>query len=133
LKKENNHIVIDSPTKDAPEQSVIKEMIMWWEKRRIIYNILIVGLSIFLIYDFWDYPWRKIVGGNIIIFEAVLFLIIANVFYSLGWGIGVLAHYMFKTNGLSITWRWIIFVLGTLFSIIITDLYFVFAFDVLFA
>lgn len=84
-------------------------------------------------YDFWDSPWRKIVGGQAIILDAIIFIFTANVFYCLSWGGGAVSHYLFKTNGLNGTGRWILFVLGTLISIVITDVYFVFAFDVLFA
>ena len=125
--------IIDSPDSVSPETSEVKEMIQWWEKRRVIYNIIIIGLSVFLIYDFWDYPWRRIVGGHIIIFDAFKFIFIANAFYTLSWGVGALAYYTFKYTGLSNIGRWILFSLGTFFSIILTDLYFVFEFDVLFA
>lgn len=120
-------------TRPKPEQSIVKEMILWWEKRRVIYNVLILGLSALLLYDFWDYPWRKIVGGQIIILDAIQFIVILNVFYTSSWGLGVVSHYLFKTKGLNSRGRWILFVLGTLASIVITDFYFVFAFDVLFA
>jgi hypothetical protein len=133
LKTEKHHNIIDAPKQNTSEISVVKEMIIWWEKRRIIYNIIIIGLSAFLMYDFWDYPWRKIVGGVTIILEAIVFIFIANAFYTLSWGFGVLRHNLFKTKGLHKTGRWILFILGTGISIVITNMYFVIAFDVLFA
>lgn len=133
MKEEQPQNIIDAPKTITSEVSVVKEMIVWWEKKRIIYNVIIIGLSVFLMYDFWDYPWRKIVGSQNVIIDAIKFIFIANVFYSLSWGLGVLSHYLFKTKGLNKTGRWILFVLGIFISVVITDLYFVFAFDVLFA
>ncbi|MDX2360861.1 MAG: hypothetical protein QNK23_08650 [Crocinitomicaceae bacterium] len=133
MKKEEPHNVIGAPNTPAPEQSIVKEMIVWWEKKRLIYNIFIIGLSVFLMYDFWDYPMRSIKGSGQIIMNAILFVFTANVFYTLGWGLGVVSHYLFKSKGLNNTGRWILFILGTLFSLVWTNLNFVFEFDVLFA
>lgn len=123
---------IDSP-QISSEISPIKEMILWWEKRRIIYNILIVGLSIFLIYNFWDYPMRMIIGGNKIILDGVILTLVLNAFYTLAWIFGALSHVLFKTGGSINALRWVLFILGTLFSLIMINFFYVFAFDVLFA
>ncbi|EPR71719.1 hypothetical protein ADIWIN_3166 [Winogradskyella psychrotolerans RS-3] len=56
----------------------LKEMILWWEKRRLIFNVLIIGLSVFSIYSYWDYPMRSIIGSNQIIRNAIIFIFGAN-------------------------------------------------------
>jgi len=131
MKKERRQL-LDAPNYQA-KTSVIREMIVWWERKRAIYNLIIVGLSIFLLYDFWDYPWRKIVGAHEIIIDAFQFSIVMNVLYTLGWGLGVLSHFLFKTGELNPTGRWLFFTGGTLLSIIFTFFYFVILFDALFA
>lgn len=130
--KENNK-VIDSDAQRHMERSVVADMILWWEKRRIIYNVILIGFSIFLMDAFWDYPLRKIVGTRQIILDAIYFVIGMNICYSIFWIFGVVGYFMFKSHGLSNRARWVTFVVGTLFSIVITNLFFVFAFDVLFA
>lgn len=125
-------MLIDSDDK-YEELSVVKEMIQWWEKKRLIYNLIIVSLSIFLIYSFWDYPARKIIGGFTLIVEGFVFIIMANVFYCLSWALGVAGHYAYKRRGSTIAGRWFYFIIGMLFSILATNLYFAMQFDVLFA
>lgn len=132
LKEEPQNIIDASSTKKS-EASIVKDMIVWWEKKRLIYNILIIGLSLFLMIDFWDHPMRSIIGTRQIVWNAFVFIFGANLFYTLGWGLGVVSHYIFKTKGLNNTSRWILFVLGTLFSIVWTVFYFVVEFDVVFA
>lgn len=133
MKQEEQQNIIDAHKTNTPEKSIVKEMILWWEKKRLIYNVLIIGLSIFLMYDFWDYPMRSIIGTRQIVWNTIVFVLGANLFYTSGWGLGVISHYLFKTNGLNNTGRWILFVLGTLFSLVWTIIYFVVEFDVLFA
>jgi len=118
---------------EASKHSVVKAIIIWWKKRRLIFNALIIALSVFLIYSFWDYPMRKIIGGNQIILEAFIFIFGANLCYTFGWIFGIANHYVFKTKHTSNTMKWILFSLGTILSLIWTNFHFVFKFDILFA
>lgn len=133
MENKNSKEIIDSPEKRELETNVdFKEMILWWEKRRLIYNALIIGLSTYLIYDFWDYPMRAMKGGAEIIINSIIFIFGANLFYTLGWGIGVIGIRFFKSKGLTNTGRWIVFIIGTIFSLVWTNFHFVMEFDVLF-
>ncbi|MBU2927290.1 hypothetical protein [Winogradskyella psychrotolerans] len=118
---------------EESKHSVAKDIILWWEKKRPIYNALIMTLSIFLIYSFWDYPMRKIIGGTQIILETLIFIFGANVCYSFSWILGIGNHYVFKAKSTSQTFKWILFILGTILSLIWTNFHFVLKFDVLFA
>jgi hypothetical protein len=116
------------------KHSSVKEMIIWWERKRLIYNILILGLSIFSMYSYWDYPMRHIKGSQQIILNSTVFIIVANLFYTLSWISGAFVYY--ATNKTLISdrkKRWILFILGTIFSLFWTNLNFVIEFDVLFA
>jgi hypothetical protein len=116
------------------EQSHIKDMIIWWEKRRLIYNVLVIALSIFSIYSYWDYPMRTVIGSEQIIINAIVFVLGANLFYTLSWGSGIISYYSIdKKYASSNRKRWIFFTLGTIFSLILTNWHFVIEFDVLFA
>ena len=133
MKEEIYQNIIDTPETKTPKTSLVKEMIIWWEKKRLIYNALIIGLSVFFIYNFWDYPLRLKIGTSEIIWDTLVFVIVANLFYTSSWGLGIISHYVFKTKGLNNVGKWVLFVLGTLFSLVWTSIYFIFLFDVLFA
>ncbi len=131
MKDEKRNVA--QPVLTEPKQSVVKEMILWWEKRRLLYNAFLIIPATLLIIHFWNYPMRTIIGGDHIILDVVLLIFGANVFYTLGWGFGVVNYYLFKSSGLSDWIRWSFFVLGTLFSLLWTTFYIVIKFDVLFA
>jgi hypothetical protein len=69
----------------------VKSIIWWWEKRRIIYNLLVgaVGIVSFIAYLYlWDCCVRgpnELDGSPGPACVAVLWGITANVFYTLGW------------------------------------------------
>ncbi len=132
MNTEKNNILIDNEVK-RPEQSVVRETILWWERRRYIYNIIVVGFSICLIYAYWNYPMRSIIGTKDIIKEFVFYTICLNLGYSLGWMSGLLMHYVYKTESQSEVYRWALLIVGTLFSLIVVLLGYTFLFDVLFA
>lgn len=123
----------DTISETPSKRSDIKEMIRWWEKNRLIYNAFIIGFSGFLITEFWTYPMRGIKGGTQIILDGIIFTIVLNVFYTSSWLLGAVSHLLFKTTNLTNSGRWTIFVFGTLFALFLTNFYYVFVFDVLFA
>jgi hypothetical protein len=123
----------NAPNTNFPSKSSVKEIVRWWEKKRLIYNGVIIGFSVFLMYSFWDYPMRSIIGTYQVIWNAIVYIIIANLFYTSSWGLELFRIYVLKTNGLSNNSKWVIFVLGALFSLLCTNINFVLEFDVLFA
>jgi hypothetical protein len=130
LNTEDHIDILDTP---KPTHSLKKQIIIWWEKRRLIYNVLIIAFSVFLMYTFWDYPMRTIIGTKQVILDAVIFIFIANVCYTSGWILGIINHYLFNTKRSSNTIKWILFTIGTICSLLWTNFYFVIMFDVLFA
>ena len=113
--------------------SGLKELFFWWEKRRVIYNLLIIGLTVFSVYSYWDYPMRNTIGSEEVIINAFSFILVANLLYTAGWVSEIYLRFLFKFKGFSTNIRWILFVLGTALSLIWTNFYFVIMFDVLFA
>lgn len=74
-----------------------KEIIKWWEGKRMIYNLILIGFAIFVIV--WDYRYYSSIGtltdydlgGNI---EKTVFLIIlSNIGYCLGGGFDAACKY----------------------------------------
>lgn len=108
-------------------------MILWWEKRRIVFNAILIPFSIFLCIQFWDYPLRKIVGSKWIILDTIQYYFILNLLFTTPWLWSVFLFYTKKVYPLDSKRRWIVFVLITTGAIFITNLFHVFQFDVLFA
>lgn len=76
---------------------------------------------------------RSIIGTQGVILNAFIFIFFANIFYTSGWGIEVIGLHFFKTKGLSNTSRWTLLVLGTIFTLISTLVYYTAEFDIMFA
>jgi len=102
------------------ELARLKEMIVWWEKKRIIYNVLIIGFSAFCLYTYWSYPTLKMIGGQQAILNTLVFIFGANVCYTVSWGSGIINYFFISKNYVSSKRRrWTFFILGTFFFIIL--------------
>jgi hypothetical protein len=121
LENLENQDVIDSPV-NSLKDSVIIEIIKWWEKKRWIYNVILVGFVIFLLFAFTNNPAQEIWERGHIIPMTILHLVLANLCYLLGWLPGVIFHYYFNTKGLADRSRWTLFFFGVLFSLLVTVL-----------
>ena len=111
----------------------IKDLIIWWEKMRIFFNLIVIGFSVYHMWEFWDYPMRGIKGESAIITDAFLFVLLMNAAYTSSWVLEVFAFYFFKASPFSKIQKWAIFSGGTLIALFCTNFYFVYEFDVLFA
>ena len=106
--------LIDS-NDNAPRGNHIKEMIMWWEYKRVFYNIPIIGWIVYIGVDILRFsPEREVPVLGIAIFILEL-----NLCYTLGWLSGLVNYYLFRSYGFNNTGRWILFALGTIFSILV--------------
>ena len=114
--------LIDLP-EAKPKQSPVKEMILWWERKRWIYNLVLVLAIGSQLFQFSDNPVRAIVERGHILPMTVAFIVAANLFYTLGWGFGALFYYLFKLKGLTNGFRWAVFVVGILFSLLVTSFF----------
>ncbi|GAB5416601.1 MAG: hypothetical protein Crog4KO_34250 [Crocinitomicaceae bacterium] len=114
--------------------SKYKDTINWWEKRRLLYNAILIIYSAFCIYELWDYPVRGILGLPRIIFDTLGVFLFLNVVYTLLWAYD---YWFYKHKTVmpqsSLTKKWVSFSLFTLFSEMIIDLHHFFQMDVLFA
>lgn len=108
--------------KNSKENSKLKEddtneislSVRWWEKKRIIYNLIALtgGLLVYFL--------RSEVPNGISPFDnyfvIVFWLFGANIFYTCGWGSEILLNYYFKIRFWSDRFRMTCFILGSLFS-----------------
>lgn len=120
----------DSAIKE--ELSFPLEMVRWWEKKRYIYNAILVLSSTLTLYSLWDYTGPMLSKSETII-QAIWWVFLCNVLYTSAWAGGILKYYYIGSYPLSPTSRWVLFGLGSLFSIILIYIEFIFALDVLFA
>lgn len=99
-----------------------REILSWWEKRRLWFNLLIVAIQFLVTYSM---PiGLENFGMNEAIVLSIFYLIVANICYCLGWGIEILLWYYFKSYKASVTFRLALFSLGLAFSALLT--YFVY-------
>ncbi len=105
-----------------------KEVILWWEKQRIIYNFLVglcgalAGLLMFILAWVAEQTVGEPIGipdSTFFAFIAVIFFgIAANVCYTGGWIAELLVRRIWKESGAS--FGRISFGLGTIFSMVLT-------------
>ncbi|WP_053990655.1 hypothetical protein [Mangrovimonas sp. TPBH4] len=77
---------------------------------------------------------RSILGEDVIVKDAIVFVIGANLCYTLSWLLEMVYqgfHDGVKYSSHRV--RWALFILGSMFSMVWTNYYFVIGFDVLFA
>ncbi len=85
----------------------------WWEKRRLLYNVIVGAAGILAIVFFTGFTFINIPG-------IILYGIIANLFYSLGFLLEMIARYYFRSTINFSPRRRMIFWTGVLFSIVVT-------------
>jgi hypothetical protein len=109
--------LLDSPKKIGFQQNVF-EIINWWEKKRILYNIILIFIELIMCFVIWNGSLRWGLGS--VVLFSIIFLICANAFYTIGWGLEVLAIYYFKNMNIASNTRLFAFVFGVLLSLVIT-------------
>jgi len=91
-----------------------KPIISWWESKRLLFNVLLVGFCVIVMYAFWDSPMRDIRGNGPIIVQFVFGVFGANIVYTAGWFVEVVLSYLFDLKEVSNLARWFFFICGTL-------------------
>jgi len=95
----------------------ILEIIQWWERKRLIYNIVLITISIAGLFLKSEVPNSVLTINSFIV--LLIWVIGANAFYCAGWGIEIFIFYYFKIIPLK-RYRIILFAMGILISIIWT-------------
>jgi hypothetical protein len=88
--------------------------IKWWERKRIIYNIITILGGFLGILFRSEVP--NVLRSYNPIFELAFLLFGANVFYTCAWGSEFLLNYYFKLRFWEDRIRLILFILGCFFS-----------------
>lgn len=99
-----------------PEESIAKrllESVRWWERRRLLYTGILIGGGVLGIFE---YGQGYLSNGELLFFTG-LYLLAANLFYCLGWGIELLLWVHLKVV---FSARQALFIIGTVFSVLLT-------------
>ncbi|MFK8104057.1 MAG: hypothetical protein AB8G15_16100 [Saprospiraceae bacterium] len=89
--------------------------VRWWEKRRLLYNFIFVGVIVLTMITFSVGVERY--GISTAVIHTLIVVLIANAFYSVGWGLEILVSYYFPATRFNSTLRMVFYLLGTLFSV----------------
>jgi hypothetical protein len=85
----------------------------WWEKKRVIYNMIMLITGLIIMLYFGDFDLLSLIG-------IILYGLIANIFYCLGFFIELAARHYFKSEKDFKQTRELIFWAGLIFSIVLT-------------
>lgn len=107
-----------------------KSVIIWWEKKRIIFTALLIITSVFFIFKYWNHPLHQVLGLRSILYDTLILIILLNLFYTLGWIFEISIAKLFKTK-YNASFRWTLFIFGTMISIVVTFFLFLIMFDFL--
>ncbi len=96
-----------------PDKSLLTAF-AWWEKKRIIYNVVVGAAGIYFLFSGgWDLNIIEFIG-------AIIYGIISNLFFCLGFLIEIGVKHYFKSEKDFSKKRELLFWLGLLFSVLIT-------------
>lgn len=104
-----------------PPPPIVEETInlAWWEARRPYYNaflVLMIGLMIWQLF-----PMAQNFGWGLVLFWSFIYVMVANIFYCLGFLLPLLCKHYFRTDFGLATMASILFNLGVVISLLTTS------------
>lgn len=115
--------LIDTTLNEVPK-NVVAEIFRWWERKRLLFNLLMIGIIVFVaamhLLTNSDTPNYYRFSSDFFVRSIYYFLFI-NICYCAGWGIQLLAYYAFdiQYNSVKIV-NIVLFTIGTVFTGYIT-------------
>ncbi|MFC1512279.1 hypothetical protein ACFL5H_03690 [Candidatus Latescibacterota bacterium] len=103
---------------DITSRDIFSNAIQYWEKRRIIYNALLLVVVLIVFFQSWPESRTALSFDTV----QILFVcaVLANVFYCSAYIVDCFVQY----SEFRITWlrfRWVLYVTGVLFAIVLTN------------
>ena len=97
-----------------------KESVGWWERKRLLYNLIVVGTELFLMILYKS----EVINYGIVsaLLGSIIWTFLANICYSLGWGIEIFRLYYNLSISSFDKWRLLLLVTGITFSVLLTYL-----------
>ena len=98
------------------ENANLLDAVQWWEKKRLWYNVLIFGVELLIMIRYWQGTMSFGIVEAII--GTIANNIVANMFYTIGWGIEILILYYFKIKSFGNSARLFLYTIGVAFSLL---------------
>ncbi|MFK7784763.1 MAG: hypothetical protein AB8B56_06600 [Crocinitomicaceae bacterium] len=113
--------LIDNELNQLPKD-VMLEIMGWWEKKRLLFNLIISGIVVLCVgaFLFEDSDGIEAVFNRSFLIQSILYFIFINICYSLGWALQLLGYYYFNTQYDSKALDYTLFIIGTLFTSYVT-------------
>ncbi|MEZ4686473.1 MAG: hypothetical protein R3B47_10525 [Bacteroidia bacterium] len=102
------------------KEESIKDIVRWWEKRRIRFNLAVGITGLFALLLFTSYMFFYSPGLAFYVFGILFYGIIANVFYTLGWASDIYSKVLLNDRLQLTRYKNALFIGGTLFSMAVT-------------
>ena len=113
--------LIDDNTENQSPDSLTMNLIRWWERLRLPYNLFVIVLQFIFIYVFIGVDHIGGVGDFLaIVIFSLAYLFLMNLCFCLGWGLPLLHYYYFKFKPISKSNRIILLISGCILTIIVT-------------
>lgn len=94
------------------------DAVAWWEKKRLLYNGSLFAVELLAMIIYWDGTMALGIGPAI--FFTILYNMVANMFYTIGWAVEILFLYYFKIKSLGTGIRLVLYLVGFIFSLLWT-------------
>ena len=114
----SNQTPSQSNDQPPPLRDVLMDAIRYWEPRRIVYNLLLVGVVMAWLFFTWPH-FRSAVALGSLLFLSV-FAVLANLCYCAAYVADITMQYSLFQAG----WRrrrWGLWLVGTLFAILLAN------------
>lgn len=102
------------------KSSFTMNMVRWWEKKRLLFNLLIVSITTLILTWLWE-GVGPFISGEALIFDTFWMIVWCNILYTIGWAGGILRDYYLKADPFSNTGRWLLFAAGTIFTVLVIE------------
>lgn len=113
----NKDDILDFELANSKTKNTSK-ILKWWEDKRLLYNGILILTEILIMVFYWKGTVRF--GLYLALFWSILYTIVANFLYSLGWMIEILVNYYVSKIKFSKKTKNLLWISGVLFSIILT-------------
>lgn len=101
-------------------RAILTDAIRYWERGRIIYNIVLAGVTIMIFAVGW--AEGQAILSFAVIPSLIILAVLANVAYCAAYAVDIIVqHSEFRTPWLR--YRWILFVIGLLFAAMLAYLF----------
>ena len=93
------------------DEQILNNIVKWWEKKRLWFNIIlaVIGIGMIIIINPYYFGFKDFLG-------IIIWGIGANIFFSLGILAEIFDLYYLKSRLSLKNFRWIFLIIGTLFS-----------------